>query len=565
MLRETLCFLAIAAATQLGVAAPGDLDTNFGSNGVAIVDLANSSEWGNAVAIQPDGKIIMVGYTSTNPPSVVSSIIVVRLTSQGTLDTEFGGGDGIATVPLQEGGSAHSVALQRGGEIVVVGDRNTGTNQRGIFVFRFTSVGLLDSSFGGGDGKVETQFGSAHFARTVAIQPDGKIVVGGSSNYESPWLNLAVLRYTDSGVLDSDFGGGDGIVTTDISGGMDGVSSLVLQPDGRIVIAGYSHNGTDEDIVVARYTNSGVLDPDFGGGDGIVVTPVGSGEDFAASAAMQRDGKVVVAGYSRDEGGVRSIGLIRYTSAGALDQTFGTGGVVTSSVDSSSVASASVLIDHSDKIVVAGTSVSAGTGDTDFLVSRYDPTGLLDTTFGGGDGLVTTPIGVAHDGATAIAFQKDGKILAAGYSHRSDGTGRIAVARYLGDGPDADNDTLLDHWELSWWPSIHGQGPLDDFDLDGFEEILEMGLGLNPTQPSSGGTPQIAIEGGYLTMTIHKQPGVLYEVQTGGSLAPSGPDSFDSSSTTVLIDDATTLKVRDNQLVQGGVRRFIRVLVTGSP
>ena len=131
--------------------------------------------------------------------------------------------------------------------------------------------------------------------------------------------------------------------------------------------------------------------------------------------------------------------------------------------------------------------------------------------------------------------------------------------------PDADSDGLLDSWELTYWPTTAGHSALDDFDHDGYVELLELALGLNPTQPNAGGLPAATNEGGYLTMTLTKQPGVTYEVQSAGTLLPALPDSFSAASTTVLTNDATTLKVRDNFLIGTPPNRFLRAKVTAAP
>ncbi|MGA1579020.1 MAG: hypothetical protein ACO39S_12685, partial [Steroidobacteraceae bacterium] len=110
-----------------------------------------------------------------------------------------------------------------------------------------------------------------------------------------------------------------------------------------------------------------------------------------------------------------------------------------------------------------------------------------------------------------------------------------------------------------------GHSALDDSDHDGYVELLELAFGLDPTLSSPGGIPQVALEGGYLTMTITKHSGVTYEIQSGATLMPSQSNSFSASSTTVILDNATTLKVRDNSLVTAARNRFMRVKVTGAP
>ena len=131
--------------------------------------------------------------------------------------------------------------------------------------------------------------------------------------------------------------------------------------------------------------------------------------------------------------------------------------------------------------------------------------------------------------------------------------------------PDADGDGLRDSWELTYWPSTAGHSALDDFDHDGYVELIELALGLNPTLPNPGGLPPVTIEGGYLTMTITKQPGVTYEVQSAGTLLPALPNSFSQTTTTVLTNNATTLKVRDNVLIGTPPSRYLRLKVTAAP
>ncbi|MEZ5842967.1 MAG: delta-60 repeat domain-containing protein [Hyphomicrobiaceae bacterium] len=121
--------------------------------------------------------------------------------------------------------------------------------------------------------------------------------------------------------MDTGFGGGDGIVTTPVGSSHDqGFSAL--QPDGRIVVAGRSFNGSNDDFAVVRYNADGTLDTSFGGGDGIVTTPIGSSHDQGFSVTMQPDGKIVVAGYSFN-GSNNDFALIRYNADGTLDTGFG--------------------------------------------------------------------------------------------------------------------------------------------------------------------------------------------------------------------------------------------------
>ncbi len=398
---------------------PGDLDTTFGSGGIVTTRISTGpgENAATGVAIQSDGKIVAVGYA----PSTTYDFVVVRYTTSGTLDATFASG-GIVTTSIGTGNDyARGVVIQPDGKIVVAGSAYGGSNLD-FAVVRYTISGALDSTFGSG-GIVTTPVGLDNdYANSVAIQPDGKIVVTGST-YNGSDRDIAVVRYTASGMPDSTFGT-NGIVTTPIGSGNDYAGGVAIQPDGTIVVAGSTDNGSDDDIAVLRYTASGTLDPTFGSG-GIVTTNISSGDDFAGSIAIQGGGKIVVAGQAHN-GVDYDFAVLRYTGSGALDPTFGSGGIVTTPVGPGTDYANSVALQPGDKIVVVG---QAHNGvDYDFAVLRYTGSGALDASFGSG-GIVTTPIGLGKDYASGVAIQPDGKIVAAGGTNNGSDDD-FAVARY---------------------------------------------------------------------------------------------------------------------------------------
>lgn len=170
--------------------------------------------------------------------------------------------------------------------------------------------------------------------------------------------------------------------------------------------------------------------------------------------------------------------------------------------------------------------------------------------------------GPADNFGRSVAF--DGTYAVVGAPFDDDKAQDMGTAWLYGP-VDADGDGLRELWEITHFGTTAGHGPLDDHDKDGYPELLELALGLNPTLPDPAGLPGVTQEGGYLTMTITKQPGVTYQVQTAGTLPSAQPDSFSATSTTVLLDNATTLKVRDNFLMSTTARRFIRAVVTAAP
>src|SRR3990167_2042134 len=325
--------------------------------------------------------------------------------ASGELDTTFGTG-GIVTTIIGSGSFksdvAYSVAIQSDGKIVVTGSSYNGGND--FALVRYNTNGSLDT-------KVTTSNDfSADVAYSVAIQSDGKIVVAGSSDNNGSNNDFALVRYNTNGSLDTTFNS-TGIVTTAIGSSSDVGRSVAIQSDGKIVVAGYSYNGSNNDFALVRYNTDGTLDTTFNS-TGIVTTAIGSSTDAANSVAIQSDGKIVVAGYSNN-GSDYDFALVRYNTDGSLDTTFNSTGIVTTAIGSSTDAANSVAIQSDGKIVVAGYSYNGS--DYDFALVRYNTDGSLDTTFNS-TGIVTTAIGSSSDYANSVAIQSDGKIVVAGYS-----------------------------------------------------------------------------------------------------------------------------------------------------
>ncbi|MCP3993689.1 MAG: hypothetical protein GY722_01290, partial [bacterium] len=204
---------------------------------------------------------------------------------------------------------------------------------------------------------------------------------------------------------------GDGSLTADIGPSHDGSSGVTVQSDGKILVSGYSHNGSDYDFLLMRYNADGSLDTSFDA-DGILTTAIGSGNDQGQSVTLQDDGKILVAGYSWN-GGNSYFALTRYNADGSLDTSFDTDGMVTTAIGSSTDYGQSVTLQDDGKILVAGYSWNGG--NNDFALTRYNADGSLDTSFDT-DGMVTTAIGSGDDYGYSMTVQSDGKILVAGTS-----------------------------------------------------------------------------------------------------------------------------------------------------
>ena len=300
-------------------------------------------------------------------------------------------------------------------------------------VAAYAAPGALDSSFGG-DGRVTTDLsGHADFAGAIAIQADGKIVVAGGSAFDTRNPKFGLARYNSDGTLDSSFGG-DGRVTTDFTRREDAAYGVLIQPDGKIVAAGDAGYGTGNSrFAVARYNSDGTLDPTFSG-DGRVMTQFTRHDDPVAGLAIQADGKIVVSGGVAFDGRNPNFALARYNNDGTLDMAFGGDGKVVTDFGPNDDYSLAVVVQADGSLVAGGFSVaSRSSGRGRLALARYHDDGSLDTAFGG-DGKVITDFTPWDDSVQNLALQPDGKIVAVGTAGFRSANSKFALARYNTDG-----------------------------------------------------------------------------------------------------------------------------------
>lgn len=293
----------------------------------------------------------------------------------------------------------------------------------------FAQAGSLDLSFDT-DGIVTADIGQDEDnGRAIAIQADGKIVVAGYSYFNDRDV-FALLRYNLNGSLDDSFDD-DGVVTTPIGDSGNRAHALAMQSDGKIVVAGYYWNGSNNDFAVARYNADGSLDNSFDT-DGIATTSFEEfSNDRAFAVAIQADEKIVVGGYyTNPEGPVnREFAVVRYNANGSIDNTFDGDGKAITAIEVSGDEAHSVIIQDDGKIVAGGFSFDSSVRK--FAIVRYNVDGSLDNTFDE-DGIASTSITNYDDAAYAVAQQSDGKLVLTGYT--SGDSYDFATVRYNTDG-----------------------------------------------------------------------------------------------------------------------------------
>ncbi|TDH28901.1 T9SS type A sorting domain-containing protein [Segetibacter sp. 3557_3] len=405
-MRPILCLLLFASMINYTIAQPGKLDPTFGNSGIVTTAVGSgaSDDRSYAMAIQPDGKVIMVGLSTGT-----GGFAVTRYHVDGRLDSTFDN-DGKILMPAINSSVdyARGVALQADGKIIVAGYTRNGMFSY-IALVRFNTNGSLDLTFDG-DGIVTTAIGPREdFASSIAVQKDGKIVVGGYGFSGTSSVFVAV-RYNVNGSLDTTFDV-DGKVTIDPNSITATIQSIALQPDGKLVLAG----STREGFTLVRLNINGSVDPTFGS-TGIVRTVL-PGSSMIKSIALQSDGKIVSVGNSS---GHNAFVLTRYNTDGGLDPTFGTGGIVLTKIGAYSDYATGVVIQNNGKLIVTGgTRVDNNifSNDVDIVVARYNTDGSPDLNFDG-DGKVVIALSTKLDEPTAVNLYKN-RIYVGGFAQNA--------------------------------------------------------------------------------------------------------------------------------------------------
>ncbi|EFL88256.1 tandem-95 repeat protein, partial [Ahrensia sp. R2A130] len=368
--------------------ADSTLDPSFGTGGIVVTDAAGGRDVMLDSVVQPDGKIVLMGYEQAS-----RDILMVRYNVDGTLDGSFGTGGIVREAYAGSSPWLRDLELQADGKLVIGGETEVGGGGDVFTLIRFNGDGSLDTGFGS-SGFATTDLGfDGQTVSSVEQLPDGKLLAIGY-NFDSGGFAPVLLKYNTNGSLDTSFGASGSVVTPN-GGDIWLLRTGIVQSDGKIVGVGVSGSGAASDILVIRYNADGTLDTGFGG-TGIVETPVGPSAEQAYAVTEQSDGKLIVAG-SALNGSNSDFVIVRYNLDGSLDTSFGTAGIFTYDLGGSDTVN-DILVQPDGKILVVGY-----TNSDDAKLIRLNGDGTLDTDFGSP---VTTLDGFSAftEGAAAVVL-----------------------------------------------------------------------------------------------------------------------------------------------------------------
>jgi len=393
----------------------GQLDEEFGDQGRVITQLGTSVSFAKAIKPIAVGKLLVAGYANY---AEESDFLLIRYNNDGSIDNSFGENGIVLTDFSSSNEFAERIVLQPDEKILLGGNTND------FFALaRFHPEGSIDSSFGT-NGKVITDIEGIGYYQcgSLEIVADEKILLAGSLGYTG-----ILIKYNSNGTLDNSFGENGFLELNFGNAGDEYIDvSMVVQPDGKIVVAGLSFTES-YDFTLMRFTADGIPDVSFGVNGKSTADVYNLSDDRTTCMVLQSDGKILVTGWAGIFNGEWSgwdFGVARFNTNGTLDNTFGDGGTVHTNIDGTwDDRPQSIAIQTDDKIVVGGYRYYLE--ESDFALVRYKSDGSIDDSFGT-DGYMLTDFNNSYDYALSLCIQSDGKILLAGNSNEN-----IALTRYL--------------------------------------------------------------------------------------------------------------------------------------
>ncbi|MGC2234563.1 MAG: hypothetical protein WA584_00195, partial [Pyrinomonadaceae bacterium] len=414
---------SVAAYSQCVPAstAAGALDTCFGTDGKVTTDITDDRDFSRALAIQPDGKIVVAGIAGYSTTAGNADFLVVRYNTDGSLDTTFGGGDGIVTTDFSEwtvndDDYCRGLAIQPDGKIIVAGRSFVSApGTYALALIRYNTDGSLDTTFDG-DGKAQFDMNAIIEMYAFALQPDGKILVGGRAySFSNGTFSGILARFNSNGSIDTSFGS-NGSTTASITS----IFSITLQPDGKLVAGGTNGVDSSATFAISRLNPNGSPDIFFGSGGVVTYHPTFSDQTWFVK--IRHDNQIFIGGHSSAIQGDSRGTLLRFGSGGTFGQSM---------IYPDERAFWNMTFQPDWKAVTVGLSFNPSNG---FTVRRFTDVNIPDTTFGGGAVyLKFLPAAVAETSSVnGIAMARDNKIVVAGSVTEAKNTTtgwRLAITR----------------------------------------------------------------------------------------------------------------------------------------
>lgn len=511
ILKSTLFLgLFMSLLRSPSISQSGVLDVTFGKKGKVVSNLSDSYSRAFSVLVQPDQKILAAGDAVINNAFVFA---LTRYNIDGTPDASFGNGGKVFTSFNTVASSVRSMVIQTDGKIVAAGQLQvTSSTDIQFGLARYNTNGSIDSSFGM-NGKVITKFGNGYngLPGKIVIKPDGGFIVAGSKDsgfLSTEKQDIALVQYKPNGILDSAFGL-NGIVITDILNRNEQCYSLAVQEDGKIVAGGSSAvpNTATLAFTAIRYYSNGIVDSSFGT-EGHVFSNIDSSSCRGSSLLIQPDGKIIIAGDINDVGR-EDFGMVRFTSDGIPDSTFGENGKAITPMSKSNDPQNYIntaYLQPDGKILLAGIASPDYLGG-DFVLLRYNTDGSLDNTFGR-RGIIKTDFANGVDFCSALAVQQDGKIVLAGSAKAdtANNTDRtdLALARY-------EKNALINYDALDGFVFLdNNANAVHDTNEPFFNNVtistIKQGIDTIVTNTSNGKFSVIIDTGTYVTSVVPYLP-----------------------------------------------------------
>lgn len=406
-----ILYVAFAACPFVPVIAQVP-DSSFGTYAIASTNYYGTEEVYNTVAMHSGNKVVAAGYAKNG--NGIKECVLTRYLTNGTLDNAFNS-NGKVTVSTTVDEMIKRIAVQSDGKIVAVGTRDVSPSSSSIIIMRFTSSGALDNSFGNSGKIVLAPSTGRDFGNNVVLQSDGKILIAGTEDYSK----YVLLRYNSDGTPDNSFGT-NGMVSSSYDPNLTAQSEgigIAIQPDGKILISGGLW-GANPSIGVSRYNTDGTIDVNFGYQGRVILTSPNSpadpemwgGEDIVVAS----NGKIYLPGAINGGSIAKQPVIICLDASGQIDNSFGTLGYAKASGINFYEVTPHLAIEADGKIL-AGGSIQANNSDS-LLILRFNTNGTQVNTFGK-NGRLT--IGRSSKAFTMndMLLQSDGKILAAGFDH----------------------------------------------------------------------------------------------------------------------------------------------------